>query len=512
MSDWTAGYTTDIDYTYGYYSELNPLRVQLAFLQARLAPPLISTACELGFGQGMSINLHAAASGITWHGTDFNPAQAAFAQEMAHSAQAGAHLFDDSFEEFCARSDLPAFDYIGLHGIWSWISDDNRRHIVDFVRRKLKVGGVLYISYNTQPGWAAMVPLRELFTEHASVMGAPGAGAVQRVDDALAFAEKLFATHPGYLRAHPGLADRLKKIKGQNRHYLVHEYFNRDWQPMSFSSMAQWLQPAKLQWACSAHLIDAVDGVNLTADQQALLSDIKDPVFRQTVRDHCVNQQFRKDYWVKGARTLTTSEQTEQLRSVLVVLTQPRPNVSLKIQGHLGEANMQAAIYEPILDALADRKPQTIGQLEQAVKGKKISFGQLVQAVVVLCGTGALAAAQDTPQVERARASASRLNSLLLDKSRSRPDMAYLASPVLGGGVSVGRFAQLFLLARQQGLGQPREWAEFAWNAISQQGERLRKNDQVLMSPSENIEELTQQAKAFADGQLPTLRALEVAE
>ena len=85
MSDWTAGYTTDIDYTYGYYSELNPLRVQLAFLQARLAPPLISTACELGFGQGMSINLHAAASGITWHGTDFNPAQAAFAQEMALS-------------------------------------------------------------------------------------------------------------------------------------------------------------------------------------------------------------------------------------------------------------------------------------------------------------------------------------------------------------------------------------------------------------------------------------------
>ena len=76
----------------------------------------------------------------------------------------------------------------------------------------------------------------------------------------------------------------------------------------------------------------------------------------------------------------------------------------------------------------------------------------------------------------------------------------------------MGRFAQLFLLARQQGLGQPREWAEFAWNAISQQGERLRKNDQVLMSPSENIEELTQQAKAFADGQLPTLRALEVAE
>ena len=30
MSDWTAGYVTDIDYTFGYYAELNPLRVRLA--------------------------------------------------------------------------------------------------------------------------------------------------------------------------------------------------------------------------------------------------------------------------------------------------------------------------------------------------------------------------------------------------------------------------------------------------------------------------------------------------
>ena len=31
MSDWTAGYVADIGYTYGYYTELNPLRVKLAF-------------------------------------------------------------------------------------------------------------------------------------------------------------------------------------------------------------------------------------------------------------------------------------------------------------------------------------------------------------------------------------------------------------------------------------------------------------------------------------------------
>src|SRR5690606_40664269 len=98
--DWTAGYVADIGYTYGYYTELNPLRVRLAFLNAGLQPPTMGTACELGFGQGMSANLHAAASVVQWHGTDFNPSQAGFAQELARASGAAAQWFDVAFDHF----------------------------------------------------------------------------------------------------------------------------------------------------------------------------------------------------------------------------------------------------------------------------------------------------------------------------------------------------------------------------------------------------------------------------
>ena len=46
--DWTAGYVADIGYTYGYYTELNPLRIQLAFLNAGLVPPTVGTAQTRG--------------------------------------------------------------------------------------------------------------------------------------------------------------------------------------------------------------------------------------------------------------------------------------------------------------------------------------------------------------------------------------------------------------------------------------------------------------------------------
>lgn len=511
MSDWTAGYVADIGYTFGYYTELNPLRVQLAFLNAGLALPETGTACELGFGQGMSANLHAAASSTRWYGTDFNPSQAAFAQELAAVSGSGAQLFDEAFAEFCNRPGLPDFDYIGLHGIWSWISDENRAVIIGFIRRKLKVGGVLYISYNTQPGWAAMVPMRHLLTEHAEVMAAPGRGIVSRIDAAIDFAEKLLATNPVYARANPLVVERIKKIKEQNRNYLAHEYFNRDWHPMPFAEMAGWLAPAKLNYACSSHYLDHVDAVNLTADQQQFLKDIPDPGFRETVRDFMVNQQFRRDYWVKGSRKLSTLEQAEALRRQRVILVAPRAEVSLKANGALGEANMSEAVYGPILDTLADHKPRTIGQIEQAVKEKGVVFVQVLQAVMVLTGKGDLAAVQDDKVTTKARTHTDKLNLHLMDKARGSNDITYLASPVTGGGVTVSRFQQLFMLAKAQGKKTPEEWAAFTWQILAAQGQKIVREGKPLESAEENLAELTAQASEFAEKRLPVLKALQIA-
>lgn len=518
MTDWTDGYNANIDYTHGYYHELNPVRSQLAFIYAGLVPPAMGTHCELGFGQGLSINLHAAAAGSTWYGCDFNPAQAGFAQSMAQASGATAHLSDEAFAEFCARADLPTFDSIGLHGIWSWISNDNRAVLVDFVRRKLKVGGSVYISYNTQPGWAAMAPMRELLAEHAQRISTPGNGILSQVDAALDFASQLFATQPRYLKNNPHMADRLKKIKEHNRNYLAHEYFNRDWLPMPFSSMVQWLTPAKMSLACSAAYADHIPPLNFTSEQAAMLNGITDTNFRETVRDFMVDQQFRKDYWVKGARKLNLLERAQALRAQRVVLVQPRSGVSLKINGSLGEANLQENIYNPLLDFLADYRPHSIAEIERAMatpakgKGKPraTNFNQLTEAIMILVSTGNVSPAQDDETSLRMKPTTDRLNTHLLDHARSNDTVHYLASPVTGGGISVPRFNQLFLWAASQGLQKPTEWAQSAWQALQAQGQKLLHEGKMLDTEEANLAQLTVQAKAFATVKLPVLRALQV--
>ncbi len=510
MNDWTSGYVADIGYTFGYYPELNPLHIRLAFIDAGLVFPEVGTACELGFGQGISVNLHAAASTTTWFGTDFNPSQAGFARELAVASGAGASLYDQSFAEFCTREDLPDFDYIGLHGIWSWISDENRAVIVDFLHRKLKVGGVLYISYNTLPGWAPTIPLRDLLTAHGESQSAPGQGIVPRIDAAIDFAERLLATNPLYARASPQIAERLKSMKEQNRSYIAHEYFNRDWAPMSFARMGQWLEPAKLNFACSANYLDHVHAINHTAGQQAFLREIPDAQFREMVRDFMINQHFRKDYWVKGVRHMSALEQAESLRHQRFVLTQARAEVSLKAKGAFGEAALQDAVYGPILDFMADHQPKTIGQIEQAVKDKGVSIGQIKEAALLLSSNGSLSYVQEDAQTARVKRQTEKLNAYLIDKARGSGDLTSLASPVTGGAVGLNRFQQLSLLARSQGRKQPADWAQYAWQVLSSQNQKILKGGKPLETPEENLAELAEQARTFAAKQLPILKAVGI--
>ena len=510
MIDWTEGYVTDISYTYGYYSELNPRRVKLAFLNAGLVCPEFSTACELGFGQGLSANIHAAASDIEWYGTDFSPAQAAFAQESGVASGSNAKLYDDSFLDFTHRTDLPDFDYIGVHGIWSWITEQNQKIIVEFIHRKLKPGGVLYISYNTMPGWAAFAPIRELLVQHNVVMGASGEKIDNRFDSALAFTETLMAQNPLYLQANPSVLQRVQNLKKLSRNYLVHEYFNQNWHTVSFHKALESLAPAKVDYACSANYFDHIDALNLTIEQRKYLNTIPDAMFRQSVRDFMVNQQFRKDYWVKGARRLSALEQAEEMRLQKVILVSNPQQVALKINGALGLSDLNEKIYNPILDFLADYKQKTIAQIEQAVTEKEMTFAQVTEAITVLTGAGHIAAVQEDDVIRKSRKHTDKLNSFLIKKARSSSDISFLASPVIGGGVAVGRFQQLFLLALSQAKKQPTEWAQFVWQILTAQGQKIVKEGKTLETPEQNLAELLEQAIIFAEQQLPILKALQV--
>jgi SAM-dependent methyltransferase len=488
MTDWT-----DSNASFGYYSELNPLRLRLAFLNVGLKFPEVGSACELGFGRGMSVNQHAAASTVQWFGTDFNPINLQSAQQFGNNAQ----LFEQTFIEFCTRTDLPNFDFIALHDVWSWISEQNRVVIVDFLRRKLKVGGVLYISYHNQVAWADILPIRDLLLEHTDVMSAKAQSIAVRFESAVHFAKQLFASNPT-------ITERLNT--------LAPEYLNPNWQALSFSKTAQLLADAKLNFACSAHYLNHIDSLNLTAEQQALLESITDTSLRETVHDICTKQAVRSDYWLKGAVRLNPLEQTEALRATRIVLVQARDEITLQVVGSLGTSVLYDPIYNPILDVLSDYQVKTLWQIEQTVSASGINFIQMLQAIMVLIGAGIVFPAQEEPISAKAKPQTDELNRYLCHKARGSDDLLYLASPVTGGGIAVARYEQLFILAKDQGYTEPEHWAQFVWSLLAAQNQPVIKNGIAIVDANESLAELLNQARSFADKQLPILIALGICD
>ncbi|MDY8108853.1 class I SAM-dependent methyltransferase [Fulvimarina sp. 2208YS6-2-32] len=513
MSTWTSGYVADIGYTHGFYRELTPALLRyLALTRGQRAPDVGAGLdyCELGCGQGFSVNLLAATNPQDrFHATDFNPSQISGARALAADAGLSNITFHDTaFADFADAPGLPdSFDVIALHGIWSWISAENRAAIVDFIARKLKVGGLVYVSYNALPGWAAAAPLRHLMYLHGKAKGGPTIG---RMEPALKFVEAMQASNAAYFRASPALKDRFEKLKTLNHNYLAHEYMNDAWSLFYHSEVAGEMSAAKLDFLGSAALLEGVDAINLTADQQQVMAGIDDPVLRETVRDYMTNQQFRRDVFVKGPVQLAPRAAQEAWLDQRFALSTSRADVPLKVTGSQGEAALQAEVYTPLLDGLAGG-PKTVRDLvaDPAIAG--LGGARLQQAFTVLVGSGHLQPCLPAKDEARRAKGTKAFNRAVIERALDGADLAFLASPVTGGGVTVGRFQQLFLKALFDGKKSPDEWASFVWQVLSAQNQRILKDGRTLETAEENLSELKVQADTFSEKQLPVLKSLQVA-
>ncbi len=512
---WSYGYTTNLHYTFGYYKELNPTLLKLVCLCAGIVPQISENPAylELGFGQGVSVNIHAAAaaSGTFW-GTDFNPAQTLHARTLVQASGAELNLFNDSFEEFAARADLPDFDFIVLHGIWSWISDGNRKTIVDIIRRKLRVGGLVYVSYNCLPGWGAAFPVRQLLKLNSDYSGQGISGPRGAVEEAVRFTQDILKAGSLFFRENPWAAHRADKLLRDNPNYIAHEYMNDDWHLCHFSDMARALDDAKLSYVGPARLLDGFDAMHVTPDGRKLLETIGHPILRETVRDYFVNRMFRCDVFVKGRRSITGPQQNEMWRTLSFVLIACQEDVPKTIPSTLGEIVLPAKVYDPLIDALAGDgyRPKRLDELMANSELDGLKITQVVEALVILIGSGFVAPAQ-VPTIET-RNRCRKFNAHVRQRALAGRELLYLASPITGGGITVPHVCLLFLQAIDAGKTGATELAEFASSFYERVGERLVRDGKPIESPEEKLKAHNAMAQRFLSRMLPLFSAIGVIE
>ena len=444
-----GGYITDVPYVIHYYRELNPavLKMALAMNGVVWDRDQDCDYIELGCGFGLTpMFLAAGYPGARFTGTDFNPEHIATARGIA--SRAG--LSNISFVEG-AFADLETqapgqFDVIAMHGIWSWIDDENRDYILKFIDRHLKPGGLVYTSYNCQPGHAAAMPLRQLM--FMGYQDAQGPTEV-KVDAGVKFAEKIQGLGAAYFTHNARAGQVLDHIKPKPRNGLAHEYFNTHWRAFYFAEIAEPLEKIGLTYAASAHLLDNVDFVNYAAPAREMLQG-QAVIRREGLKDFFANREFRRDIFIRGT---PAKQNPAPLLAATRFATADGPEGMDRITGFtaLGKVTVKPEHAGPVLGALQKERAASITDLLAHPLCKGLTPAEVMEITVLIAALGGADPALPDAGYEARKAAAGRLNAALWEAAQTIDVIHSAASPVTGGGIALHRIEQLFFLANRRG-------------------------------------------------------------
>ena len=367
MSQWNQKFKYNLPSFYDYHSSLNPLYLQYLLTSKGFACPEFKHCLEIGCGSGKSILPHALTnSAISWMGQEFNPSELNKTKRLAKSCSIQVELNSDSLESLANRTDLPKFDLICLHGVWSWVSPQDQEQIINIVSRHLNDGGIFYISYNCKVGLGNFSPLRNLlnlYNDHKCPRNLDNEHKILALSK---FLYPIIKLNPSFAIAQQDFGYFMQEAL-KNPEPFLSDALNSYWSSDHFADVAARLERADVGFVCSACGTDNLDVVNLTAAQQEFLEPLRGTALYEETRDFIVNRRVRDDIFIKGAVALNENEYLEAISSQNLVLAAPLVDFDYQMIGNALTLELDKRYYEPLIAILTDYCPHNIGQIIDAM-------------------------------------------------------------------------------------------------------------------------------------------------
>lgn len=216
-----------------------------------MTPPPVETCrvLELGCGPGMNlVSLAYRNPGAHFIGIDLSGDQIHQAKEVAAAIGIQNSEFrHQSITEIGPESGL--FDYILVHGVFSWVPTEVQQKILQICRDNLSPTGIAFISYNTLPGWYQKLWVRDMMK-----FASEGEDESRKIPIAREFLNLI--TQSPVLDGH--LKSTLQaSLKGMEKHpesYLVHEFLEDTNRPLYFQEFMDLASAYKLQYLADAEI------------------------------------------------------------------------------------------------------------------------------------------------------------------------------------------------------------------------------------------------------------------
>jgi SAM-dependent methyltransferase len=499
-----AGYLTDVPYVRQFSKELAPPALRAAMALNGFAPPPADDFdyCELGCGTGDTTNTLAAAHPrARFVGVDFNAEHVSFARGLAARGGLGnARFVERDFAEL-AREALPHFDYVCAHGVLSWISPETRGALLDFAAARLKPGGVLYVTYNALPGWAAVEPLRRLMLDASA--GVAGSS-LDRARHGASVARLLCDAGAEYFESNSTAKEMLETMLRMGLPYAAHEYFGAHWEPMYFADVATEMTARALGFIGQLPLYLNYRDLTIPPSAMELFRSVSDRASFESLKDYAVNEFFRGDLYVKDSAARDEAVTRSYLETTPFGTLAPAEHMKREVHLRHHVLHFDGPLFDAIIERLADRAwtlPELASDPALAEHGPEA----VRQAVLRL-----LLGEQVAPMHSAPRAVPWEYNRRILEQRLSTKDPVVLASPVAGTGIVVPTL-QAVALRLVTGV-EPADWPAWIRAFAARQPLKLKVRDREVETVDEQVRVLTEEVEKFRAARLPKLVGLGVVE
>ena len=414
------GYATEIPYLRDFKPMLAPAWLDHVALVAGVEPPARRSDfawCDLGCGQGVTAAILAAThpAGL-FHGIDAMVVHINHARRLAAEAGIPNACFHATDFADALELELPPFDYIVVHGVYTWVDLASQRALLRFIDYRLKADGLVYLGYNAMPGWACDLPFQKLVRE---------LGAISPGDDTARIAATTATICALANSGVPSLAssylarELAQRPEDYPAAYLLHELMPAAWQPLYVTEVRAAMATIGLIPVGSATLNENFNWMVLSDAARETLDTISEPDTRELVRDFFLDQRFRRDVFARHNQRLDRDERARRLFSSTFALARPLPAIRYSTASSAGTAiAYDNPATRAILRALAAGPSSLRGGLAPDNASEEAQ-----KALLTLCAAG------DIMPVEPSSVGVTDLNRILCRRIDGPEEIRWLALP-----------------------------------------------------------------------------------
>jgi hypothetical protein len=469
----------------------------LAALQGFAPPPLKAgfTYCELGCDNDLTINTLAVAypQGDFWP-VAINPDLMSQTYQWATECElTNIHFIESRLTEL-EKSHFPFFDFITLHGVYSRVSPEKRRHIIEFIQQKLLPGGLIMLSYDAMPGSAMIQPIRDMI-----LTACTSGDTHSQIEPGIAYLRYLYEHQAAYFTDNPQAQQIVEQILEGDLDSF--EFLNNaHWTPFYFTEIAQTMANAGLTFVGSLPLYSNYLEVATPLVFHEFLKTVPDRLEFETHKCFICNEDFRSEVYIKT--TIAPVAETERLPLFDGFYFGTEKNT---VQESITFQNKR----EICLDYTKEPSKSIVKCLQAGSKTltelvvcepklAEFTGEELLDTINMLVLSGEFSVFAAPSQIVEAISPGEKFtipnvfNHRLLEQCHFSDDtMVYLASPIVGDGVAVDLIDALLLL----GLVKTHvdDVARWVWDRVDAVDKKLEIQEELVESQEEQIDWLNEQ-------------------